>query len=1016
MVELFALTVAYLSLLFLVAWSAERRARAGRSLVNGFSLSLALGVYATSWTYYGSLGFVAKSGLTFLAVYIGPTLACLLGPVLWEPLLRLCRTERLQSLADVFAFRFRSEAAGALVAGFSAVASVPYLAQQIRALSESAAFMTGDGARGPLAGLGFSIVLAVFAALFCGVSPEPGARGAARSATLSRGLVVAVSFESLVKLAAMTLSAVVAVWVVFDGPADLYRWLSARPLVSKAAVTNLQGSPWPVLVILSFAASFLLPRSFHIAFASAPSDVTFRRALSGFPLYLLLLNIGILPIAWAAQRVAPGAPGDFASLAVPRALGQGGLQVFIYLGGVSAGSAMVIVTTVALVRMLVVHIVLPRGERLVAPDLYRRIAWLHRILATTVVLAAYLFFLVLEEKTPLFDVGLVSFMAFAQFFPGLLAAFFFGGATRAGVIAGLVTGIVIWLVFALAPMLGWVGALSPTTLLAAPEHESVDPWTLPGFLSLGMNAIVLALVSLRGRPSTEEREAFAVVKRIIDKEESAEGFRQSLAPGPLPETLEERLAPLLGRAAAQTEIRRTMEELSLDDAPLGAVETDRVRRRLETNLSDLLGPVLARRIVEDALQATHAAAPPNLALQLRSIDEALEHLGPSLQGPAAELDVYRRYLRAVLDGLPLGVCAIGRDETVVLWNTPLSLIMQIKAEDIVGRALEDVPSPLREVLVDAVKAALDGELVTEPRELTVNFKDGTSRNLVVHASALDPTLARAWSGSIVAVVEDVTDRRALEAQLVHRDRLATIGRIAAGVAHEIGNPLTGIALLVQNLRREKPAAELRERLDLVLDETRRIDGIVRGLLSYTRKDEDDGTPDSSIHVEPVPVRKLVDEAFRLVRFAQRDDDSVLLENACPDDVVTLGDPKRLTQVFVNLVSNAVDATKDRGGKVTVAARLDKGRVIVTVADDGGGIPKSALPRVFEPFYSTKSVGQGTGLGLWLVYNIVHEHGGDVTVASEPGKGTIFTLRLLRSAVLDDGSGGGAAGQGAHAKA
>lgn len=1006
MSELFALTVAYLSLLFLVAWSAERRARAGRSLVNGLSLSLALGVYATSWTYYGSLGFVARSGLTFLAVYIGPTLACLLGPVLWEPLLRLCRSERLHSLADVFAFRFRSQAAGALVAGFSAIASVPYLAQQIRALSESAAFMTGEPERGRLAGLGFSVVLAVFSALFCAVSPEPGAKGAARSGEQTRGLVVAVSFESVVKLAAMTVSTIVAVWIVFDGPADLFHWLSVRPLVSKAAVTNLQGSPWSTLVILSFAASFLLPRSFHIAFASAPSDATFRRALAGFPLYLLLLNVGILPIAWAAQRVAPGAPGDFASLAVPRALGHGGLEVFIYLGGVSAGSAMVIVTTVALVRMLVVHIVLPRGEKLVAPDLYRRIAWLHRILAATVVLTAYLFFLVLEEKTPLFDVGLVSFMAFAQFLPGVIAGLFFGGVTRKGVIAGLVAGIVIWLAFALAPMLGWVGALSPTTLLAAPEHESVDPWTLPGFLSLGMNAIVLALVSLRGRPSNEERDAFAIVKRIVDKDESAEGFRQSLAPyppaGPLPETLEARLAPLLGRAAAQTEIRRTMEELSLDDAPLGAVETDRVRRRLETNLSDLLGPVLARRIVEDALKATHAADPPNLALQLRSIDEALEHLGPSLQGPAAELDVYRRYLRAVLDGLPLGVCAIGRDETVVLWNTPLSLIMRIKAEDIVARPLEDVPSPLREVLVDAVKAALDGVLVTEPRELTVNFKDGTTRNVVVHASSLDPTLARAWSGSIVAVVEDVTDRRALEAQLVHRDRLATIGRIAAGVAHEIGNPLTGIALLVQNIRREKPAAELRERLDLVLDETRRIDGIVRGLLSYTRKDEDDGTPDSSIHVEPVTVRKLVDEAFRLVRFAQRDDDSVALENVCPDEVVTLGDPKRLTQVFVNLVSNAVDATKDRGGKVTVAARLDKGRVIVTVSDDGGGIPANALPRVFEPFYSTKSVGQGTGLGLWLVYNIVHEHGGDVTVASEPGKGTVFTLRLLRAALLDDG--------------
>ncbi len=1000
MATVVSLTVGYLSLLFLVAWAAERRARAGRSLVNGFSLSLALGVYATSWTYYGSLGFVAKNGLTFLAVYLGPTLACLLGPVLWEPLLRLCRSERLHSLADVFAFRFRSGAAGALTAGFATVASIPFLAQQIRALTDSAAFFTGEP-RGHLAGLAFSVVLAVFAALFCGVSPEPGARGAARSAEQTRGLVVAVSFESVVKLLAMSVAAVLAVWLVFDGPVGLYRWVSVRPLVTKAAVANVHTASWSTLVLLSFAASFLLPRQFHVAFASAPSDATFRKALSGFPFYLLALNLGILPIVWAAQRIAPDAPGDFGSLAVPRALGHHAVELFIYLGGVSAGSAMVIVTTVALVRMLVVHILLPTGERLVTPDLYRRIAWLHRIIAMTVVLTAYLFFLLLEQSTPLFDVGMVSLLAFAQFLPGLVGTMFFGGTTRKGFVAGLATGIAVWTFAALAPMLGWVGALSPTTLLPAPEHESVDPWTLPAFLSLGANTLVLAMVSLRSRPSQGEKEAFASIRRVIGSEESGEGFRPSLAPGPLPETLEARLAPLLGRAAAQTEIRRTIEELSLDDVPLGAVEADLVRRRLETNLSDLLGPVLARRIVEGALDTTsedREREQPNLALQLRSIDEALEHLGPSLQGPAAELDVYRRYLRAVLDGLPLGVCAIGRDETVVLWNMPLSVIMGIKPEDIVARPLEDVPSPLREVLVDAVKAASDGVLVTEPRELTINFKDGATRSLVVSASALDPQLARAWSGSIVAVVEDVTDRRALEAQLVHRDRLATIGRIAAGVAHEIGNPLTGIALLVQNLRREKPAAELRERLDLVLDETRRIDGIVRGLLSYTRKDEGEGTPDSSAHLEPVAIREIVEEAFRLVRFAHRGDESVLLTNACPEDVVTLGDPKRLTQVFVNLVANAIDATREKGGEVFVDAYCEKARVIVTVEDDGAGIPQQALARVFEPFFSTKSAGQGTGLGLWLVYNIVHEHGGEVTVASEPNKGTTFTLRLPRSLV------------------
>jgi signal transduction histidine kinase/Na+/proline symporter len=990
---LVAITGVYLAFLFLLAWIGKRRARAGLGGTTGITLSLALGVMVTSASYYGHTGFAVRHGSSVLGFHIGATLVCMLGPVLWEPILRVCRSERLHSLADLFAFRFRSQALGALTTAIAVIASIPYFAQQLRAITESAAVLDRACSPGLLA-LVSSLLLAAFTVLFGGPPSEPGAAGVVRTTEQTAGVVFAVAFESVVKLIALAAAAIVALFVVFEGPGALFRWASTSPSPALPGIST-DDIPWSLtFVVIGLASPLVMPRQFHIAFASAPTDRAFRRALAGLPLYLLVLYLCTVCIAYGARRLGVTGPDDFAAMSMPQALGLEGVTWLVYLGGVSASSAMVIVTTVALVRMVVVHFALPVGERFVARDLYRRLAWLHRAIAVALVFAGSGFFFLLQPSTPFLDLSTVALLAFVQFLPGVVATVFFARATRAGMLAGLSTGVVVWALTALAPLLGLLDSVTVSAALdgatLAPQALSRDPWTFSLALSLGANTVVFGVVSLATRATRAELEAALRFTRAPRRRgDGATSLTSSVPPAASTQLLEERLTPRLGRDAAQTEVRRSVVELSLGEDGTDAPESERLARRLEANLSELLGPVLAQRIVEDAIDGGRGTggAPPTLAEQLQSIDDALDRLGPSLSGPAAELDVYRRFLRAVLDGLPLGICAIGPDLGIVLWNAAIAGITGIPAREMIGRRADELPQPI----AAALRAAADG-MITPRQELAVGGGAG-ERRLLLHLSRLDPGLARAWSGCIVAVVDDVTERRALEAELAHRDRLATIGRVAAGVAHEIGSPLTGITLLTTHLRRERP--DERERFDMILDYAGRIDTIVRELLSYSRADA--SMPPLVRPQEEIAVPSLVDEAFDLVRFdhGRASTKAVELQNVSAPDAVVLGDPKRLTQVMVNLVANAIDAAPDRGGHVVVGASREPDRVVVTVADDGPGIAATVLPHLFEPFFSTKEPGRGTGLGLWLVHTIVREHGGDISVASEPGKGTTIRFWLPR---------------------
>jgi len=437
-----------------------------------------------------------------------------------------------------------------------------------------------------------------------------------------------------------------------------------------------------------------------------------------------------------------------------------------------------------------------------------------------------------------------------------------------------------------------------------------------------------------------------------------------------------------------------------------------LHERLEINLTGLIGPTLARDVLrQNRPPHTNEIEPHELA-DARLLELRLESSGEEMRGLTRELDDLRRYLRSVLHDLPVGVCSIARDGTVYLWNSAMQSITGIPEAQARDRALSDLPAPWNRVLEDFANSHqhrlvrcrvdlgdrtasidLQKSAVDAPTERTAQTDDATANSNGSPTTKRAPSTRTKRTGSQVILLEDRTTLDTLEAELAHSERLASIGRLAAGVAHEIGNPLTGIASVAQNLRHELDALDVEatseavgNSTDDIMDQVDRINTIVRSLLSFSHAES---TVAASFM--PVSIASSIDTAMQLVGFSQAARD-VKFDVDIPDYVQVSGDANQLVQVFVNLVNNACDATP-ADSIVTLHGKVYDQWIDITVCDQGPGIAVADRERIFEPFYTTKAVGDGTGLGLSLVYNIVQRHGGRIRVDNTKGPGTCMRVSL-----------------------
>jgi len=966
---LFLVVVAYLSVLFFIAYATERGWIPARVVSHPLVYALSLGVFATSWSFYGSVGFAQSQGYNFLTIYLGVTLAFILGPILLKPILRLTREYQLSSLADLFAFRYHSQTAGVLVTLFMLLGTLPYIALQIRAVSESAQVLTQQHTSVPLA-LAFCLTLILFAVLF-------GARHIS-AREKHEGLVVAIAFESLIKLTALLAVGLFALFGVFAGPSGLESWLQQNPQAIDALYRPMQEGPWSTLLLLAFAAAFLLPRQFHMTFTENMDEKALATASWAFPLFLLLLNLFIPVILWAGMERDIATSADYYVLGLPLQANASWLTLLVFVGGVSAASAMMIVTTLALAAMCMNHLVIPTSLHrrfITGTNIYRWLLWGRRTLITVIILAGYGFYLILEHNQGLVQLGLISFVAVAQFLPGIIGLLYWRRATRSGFLFGLIAGAIVWALTLLVPLLERSGILVSGIDLAQLLRTQVDdPWTFSTFWSLSVNTLLFFAVSLLTRPSDEEVEAAQAC--CMDTFTPPTGIVQAKSVA----QFRELLARIMGAEMASQEVALALKDLGLDEDETRSTELRHLRERIERNLSGLIGPMLAHMIVDERLQLDPYAQLA-FADSMRFVEGRLEISQTELKGVAAELDALRRYHRQVLHDLPMGVCSIGPDQIIINWNVAMRLVSKLEGREVVGKRIDQLPEPW--------SGLLGGFLRTTDRHLhkVHTSIDGRSRWFNLHKAAIDTPVGSAFhTGSNVILLEDLTDMQTLEAELTHSERLASIGRLAAGVAHEIGNPVTNIACLAQELDYADNESELKNGFAQILEQTRRISNIVQSLVKFSHSGVvEEHTPN------PVNLRESIEEATQLIRLGQ-EGKQVHFINDCPTELMVMGDKQRLLQVFVNLFSNACDVSNS-GDEIRIHAEISGNKIKLRISDQGPGIAIEHQERIFEPFFTTKQPGQGTGLGLAMAYNILQEHGGSISVRSEPGQGSCFTLEF-----------------------
>ncbi len=961
---LFGTSLLYLFLLFFIAHAAESNWIPRRLVRHPMVYTLSIGVYATTWTYYGSVGLAESDGYLFLTIYLGTTLAFIATPFILSPLYRLARDYQLTSLADLFAFRYRSQGAGVLVTLVMLMGAIPYISLQIRAVTESFQVLADSNA-GFSVSLWFCMALILFSILFGARHISPREK--------HQGLVAAIAFESLVKLAALLSVGVVAVFGVFDGPAGLNRWLAEHPEALENLYRPMREGPWFTLILLSFAAAFLLPRQFHMIITENFSLRSLSFASWAFPLFLLLLNLAIPPVLWAGAKLDSGLHPDYFVLGVAMAGGGDWLPVIAFIGGVSAASAMVIVTTLALSNMCLNHIVLPASYPDPRVNLYAWLLWGRRLLIALIILGGYNFYHLLQHHQGLAEMGLISFVAVAQFLPGVFGVLFWRRANRTGFMLGLAGGFSVWVTTLLIPLLttreltyGW----PPIAVWRA--QMGMDPWEFATFWSLAINSALFALGATFARQSRDETDAAracvgegAPPLSGVVMATSSRQFRAGLA-------------AILGEKTATKEVEQALRDLGMHASEDRPAELRRLRERIERNLSGLVGPQMAHMIINQQLELD-SAAKTALADSMRHIEERLEESRNRLDDLSTDLDTLRRYHHRILLDLPLGVCAAEADRRVAIWNPALEVISGIPSHRALGQPLKSLPRPWSGLLSGFAQSRDDHihHLETEI--------GGKKHWFNLHKAEL-LSITGQERGGVVMLLEDLTGLETLEAELAHSDRLASVGRLAAGLAHEIGNPITGIDSLAQNLRHEQDPQLIQESVEEILRQTRRVSEILRTMMNFTRSGRNNKP-------ERLMLCELIRESVDLVNLSRKQR-QIKFSWSCAERITLLGDRQQLSQVLVNLLANAVDASPS-GATVELFVFEEEHEVRIEIHDHGEGIEEDHLEMIFEPFFTTKGAERGTGLGLALAHGIVTAHDGRIEVDSERGIGTRITITLPR---------------------
>ncbi len=1011
---LLLVSLTYVGLLFALAWWGDRRpVYPARAALRPLIYSLSLAVYCSAWTFYGAVGTAARSGLTFLPIYLGPILLFAFGHGLLGRLQRIAKRRNLTSIADLIAARFgRSPGLAALITVIAVIAAVPYIALQFKAVSQSVVVLAGSHSSGALitdSALWVALLLAVFAILF-------GTR-AIDATEHHHGMMLAIAVESVVKLLAFL---TVALFAWRHGPG-----LFASYAQITAAVPR-DGLPPGFLAqcLLAFFAGVTLPRQFQVTIVESEHPDDLRTARLIFPAYLLLVVLAVPLIAAAGNVLLAGnrSQADAWSLLLPLQQDNRALAIFAYIGGFSAATGMVIVACVALATMISNDLVMPALLRVRAlhleqrGDLSRVVLAVRRLAILLLAGAAYVYYRGLSDREDLAALGLLSFTAVVQLAPALVAALYWRGASRAGVYAGLIGGFVVWCYTLLVPALAqahwfdaaWVqagpfgiGWLRPVALF---NLSGWNPVTHGTAWSLLVNVAALVFVSLRYRPSLEDRlqgQDFIDLPALGAPQSAARDWRGRITVADL-YAIAERI--LGDRAAA-----RAFEDYAGGGMPLvPATVADRaLLQHTERVLAGAVGAASARRLLMSALSGSGLDVAEVLALldeasqELRFnrslLSTTLEHIAQAVSVVDAEMRLAawnRRYIE--LFDYPPGLVYVGQSVAeLIRYNAEHGECGPGEVSEHVAKRIRHMragsPHVFERVRTDGRVIEMRGIPLPAGGYVTT-YADVTAYKQAEQAlREANETLEQRVTERTQQLSEALTaqERAKREAEVANESKT----RFIAATGHDLLQPLNAARLFSAALRQQPgldaESLHLTERIETSF---RAAEDLLEGLLDASRLDAGRYRPE----IGPVALGPLF--ASLKSQYATLAAQRGLELRVRDTRLVAQTDPQLLRRIVQNFLSNALRYTP-RGG-VLLGVRRREGALRIEVWDTGPGIPPEQQQLIFAEFQRLDQPSpwgeRGLGLGLSICERIAAILGHRLDLASTPGRGSGFFLGVPRS--------------------
>jgi len=1016
-----AAALAYIGFLFYVASFGDRLSQRQRERAGGLIYPLSLAIYCTSWTFFGSVGFASRTSADFLAIYVGPILLIAVCTPLLRRVIRLAKSQNITSIADFIAARYgKSQRVAATVAIIAIIGSVPYIALQLKAVASSLQTILGDDhniADIPIVGdiaLIVAMAMALFAVLF-------GTRQA--SATEHQhGLMLAIATESIVKLVAFLAAGIFVTFWMFS-PADLIERAMKMPEATRALEATLSPTTFLTMTVLSFCAFLMLPRQFYVGVVENTNEAEVDRARWLFPLYLVAINLFVIPIALAGLVKFPfgAVDSDMFVLALPIEADAPLLSLAVFIGGLSAATAMVIVECVALAVMVSNDLVMPLVlKRHGAPRNDQRsfggfLLTVRRVAIFAILILAYLYYRALGN-TQLAAIGLLSFAAIAQFAPAFFGGLVWRRATKQGAIGGMMIGFAAWAYTLFIPSFmesstagilllqhgPWgIDALRPQALFGA----DLPPLVHGVAWSLSLNLFAYIALSLLSRPSSIDRL-------------QAEVF--------VPDTLTP-MTPAFRRWRTTVTVQDILGAVGQYLGPERARESFRsfaISRRLTldpTAPADFELLKHAEHLIASSIGAASSRLVLSLLLRKRTVsaEAALKLLDDS----HAALHFNREILQTALNHVRQGIAVFNPDLQLICSNRQFGEILGLPPHIIqIGIPLIEILEFLSSSNANPVDAEAQTQMrlasyTTEGEPFLERLHD---RHLVIEVRA-----NRMPDGGLVITFSDVTpsfeaaealeranatlERRVrerteeltrLNSQLALAKSTAEEANISktrflAAASHDILQPLNAARLYATSLVERQNGGEDSRLVENIDESLEAIEEIIGALLDISRLDAGAMTPSLSNFVIGDLMRSLEIEFSPAARAKG-------LELAfVPCSLPVQSDRLMLRRLMQNLISNAIKYTPQ--GRVLVGCRRQGASLKIGIYDTGVGVPILKRGEIFKEFHRLEQgarIARGLGLGLSIVERLARVLNHGIALDANRSGGSCFSVTVPVAEVVN----------------